>query len=151
MITLHEVKGRRNKTIASYESPDMLMVSMGFTLDETRRLIDVAAQTADGVVPPETDLVTRKYFITFDDSYLRNLGVATTLDGHGSLDDSQIADITGLSQDHVVKIRKGALEKLKQAGELRAFAELIAELAAARDDYHQFEIVENTEITIKIS
>jgi hypothetical protein len=127
------------------------MVEMGFSLEETRRLLDVAAQTDAGEIPPAADLVTRKYFVTFDDDYLRRLGVATTLEGHGPLDDGQIAEVTGLTQDHVVKIRKGALEKLKQTGELRAFAELIADLAASRDDYHQFEIVENTEIKITIS
>ena len=148
MITLHEVKGRRNKHIATFDSPSALMTKMGFTLEETRRLIDVAAKTEDGQVPEEPDLVTRKYFVTFDGDYLSSLAVSTLLDNHGQLDDKEIARATGLTQDRVVKIRKAALEKLRQADRLQEFAGLIFDLVDIRDDVHRYEIIENTEIKI---
>jgi hypothetical protein len=151
MITLHEVKGRRNKFIEKFDSPSSLMVKMGFSLEETRRLIDVAAKTEDGQIPAESDLVTRKYFITFDGDYLSSLAVSTLLDNHGQLDDKEIARATGLTQDRVVKIRKAAMEKLKTADRLKEFAGLISELVDLRDDFHRYEIVENTEIKITVS
>lgn len=151
MITLHEVTESKNKTIASFNGPAELMKAMGFTLAETRKLLDVAAKTDDGQIPPEPDLVTRKYFITFNDDFMIGLGIAATIEERGSLDDKEISEIIGIDRDNVVRIRKSALGKMESSGELRKFAELIAELSSRRNNYHQFEIVENTEIKITIS
>lgn len=125
MILLYCIKNIdepwKQECLGSFKSPDELLKTIGFTVNQVGFLLSAAADAKDDKMPEKLlKLGGKRYWVEFDDSYLINLGVSLIVHDRDDLTQKEIAAILGITQQTVMEIMKNAITKLGRNDKIKS-------------------------------